>query len=785
MITMRRIFAAFLLLGSVVEHSQGIRLLEDAPLLRRHRRSINTTPRALQASQGGEPLQTGPDPIGPSFVSAVAYNKNSQALHLTGSTYGRMWDNDWEGVTAACFYAVLDLGATDSPLALVHAQVLGVPNVAESCNHLAVDEEESRVFLLGQSYAGGLESQFESTGGLTDSILFGMLLHLNYDNIGNAAEAAELVGGRLLQDSRVVYPVAAAKESGENILYVASLETDEAFTNDPVGGVWQDPTRYFPVGTNYRLRVTGHEILPVLGGATTSTLQLTLDAPSLVDAGLEPEQGLAVMQVGGLVKVGDFVIVAGTTAGQGLGFGTRNAPGSDTDGFVTRIDAATGVIADAGGLGGNPTYRVWSTLDGDDSVHGLCYTEGDSSFLYAVGTTAGRVGFEDAPSTGSTAERAYVVKIRISDMAAVWTVELEGNGDAFQLEGVSCAVSSDGTEVYVGGNVVSEGDYVVGSDVTESYGQQDVFVAKIDSANDGQVLWTRQIGSEGVDSLAYRGGLATLADDSGVVVVGNSEGSMYRTRDGAETSYSDVFALVIASDGTYTLPSGGQGGGGNTPATPTPPVTPTPPPVPTPAPKPAPVAPSPPSSDSNSDESKSTRRREEWEALLILLLVGIGATFAAMCAQQYWYTKRESITDRGKVLDYLQSFDVEDIDLKHSATGGWHCSYVNDLARGVIHHSGSPNGGSSKATFLADSDYDSPFDPLDSHASPPTTPESKVLQDSLFVIEDGEEVMTFGNDRSTRDGMGSAYNNTWEQKSPKSNRRTMGRKSNVWGREII
>ena len=36
-----------------------------------------------------------------------------------------------------------------------------------------------------------------------------------------------------------------------------------------------------------------------------------------------------------------------------------------------------------------------------------------------------------------------------------------------------------------------------------------------------------------------------------------------------------------------------------------------------------------------------------------------------------------------KVLEYLNDFDVDDIDLKQSATGGYHCSYTNDLAHGL------------------------------------------------------------------------------------------------------
>ena len=46
-------------------------------------------------------------------------------------------------------------------------------------------------------------------------------------------------------------------------------------------------------------------------------------------------------------------------------------------------------------------------------------------------------------------------------------------------------------------------------------------------------------------------------------------------------------------------------------------------------------------------------------------------------------TKGDATTDRNAVLEYLNDFDIDDIDLKKSATGGYHCSYTNDLAHGI------------------------------------------------------------------------------------------------------
>ena len=44
--------------------------------------------------------------------------------------------------------------------------------------------------------------------------------------------------------------------------------------------------------------------------------------------------------------------------------------------------------------------------------------------------------------------------------------------------------------------------------------------------------------------------------------------------------------------------------------------------------------------------------------------------------------ERERKTSRALVFSYLQAFEPENIDVRHSATGGWHGTYVGPLAEG-------------------------------------------------------------------------------------------------------
>lgn len=71
----------------------------------------------------------------------------------------------------------------------------------------------------------------------------------------------------------------------------------------------------------------------------------------------------------------------------------------------------------------------------------------------------------------------------------------------------------------------------------------------------------------------------------------------------------------------------------------------------------------------------------------VILLALSASVMTIACLAAHYKTHREINTDRKLVLDYMMDFDVEDIDLKRSATGGWHCSYANDLAYGINRNS--------------------------------------------------------------------------------------------------
>ena len=690
--------------------------------------------------------QSPPDSLGSSFAAAVAFNKATQAIHITGTTYGSVWDEDWDGDSSACFYAVLAMNNNDQ-LITAHRSVLGEAGIDQGCQNILIDG--ARVFLAGQTVSGGLLEQWEQRNNFGMETEFGMMLDLQYSNQQSPAETPQWLGGHLWQGATVVYPIAMAKDGDpDSYLYTVMLEQDSTQRSSKyLADTLKDPTKVFMYGDNYSMRIVASTVDPNPTPSARMGDTKTLLAEKWVED-LAPRPGFSVDSIGGIAKLGQYVFVGGSTAGTGQGFGERDdASGTDLDGFVTRFDATSGASpTSAQTLGGNPTWRAWSYSGSDDKVNGLCVSQLTPEFVYAVGTTSGFI--DDRNPDNASVSRAFLAKIRIAGMAPVWVQHIEGSAGA-EVEGISCAVTNSGGEVFIAGNV--RNGYILESDVTNSYGDSDIFVSKINLADgtssEDQVMFSRQFGSAGADTLAHRKGLDMAGASGSVVIVGNTVGPMYRDRSNEEGSFSNVFAVVMTNDGSFTQPSGG-------PAVP----------------------------PLDVDDSDSSSRAK---GLLIFLLIAIAFVGLAMCAQQYCHHKREASTDRGKVLNYLQDFDVEDIDLKHSATGGWHCSYVNDLARGV---NVQCNTGSTPDRHFMHEDYyeDTGFDPLNAAASSPTSPESKVLEDSLFVIEDGEEMLTFGNDRSTRtDGLslGSAYRDTWKSSGKSASR---GRKKqDAWGRDII
>jgi hypothetical protein len=152
---------------------------------------------------------------------------------------------------------------------------------------------------------------------------------------------------------------------------------------------------------------------------------------------------------------------------------------------------------------------------------------------------------------------------------------------------------------------------------------------------------------------------------------------------------------------------------------------------------------------------------------IAVVIVLVCILFIGFCF--YWQRRAHSAKDPdgAQVLEYLKGFDDVEVDLKHSATGGFHGTYVNhDGGPRFYSDSGLPP---EETVSFGGSGVGSEMSPL-THSS--------IVQDSLFSLDDDEDEgpNNFGGgggggsvgdqrrDSSYR-GLVDVYNHTWNDMS--------------------
>jgi hypothetical protein len=230
-----------------------------------------------------------------------------------------------------------------------------------------------------------------------------------------------------------------------------------------------------------------------------------------------------------VVAYDDFLVVVGSTAGHGPAFGAST--GTDYDGFLTKINFATGELMPSG------TKRFGSGMD--DWALNVCYAtnasdnEGDDElkmgdpFIYIVGTTKG------------SKWGGWVTKFDLTTLSQVWSKMLK----------FSSTNDNWATHCHVKDNVVYVTGVVDGGPLQTDdhyYGKSDVFVAKVDDG--GQLLWTQQLGSSKDDRPA---GIEVL-DDESIIIYGETSGSVYAENTSGRAA--TVLWTVDGSTGTLKDP---------------------------------------------------------------------------------------------------------------------------------------------------------------------------------------------------------------------------------------
>lgn len=698
-------------------------------------------------------LQTGPDK-GSSFASASVYHPGLDAVILVGTTYGNAFqphvpNSDY---VSGCFLAVVrlpeDRTIKQPPLVLMDSAVLDMPDVTESCDSLVV--HGNRIIAGGHANAGGLLDDFRIEGGYTEVEQYGMLLDLVVDTTADFLFG--FVGGYLLQESSVSFPASLATTAGDDIVYVATMESDDAdmtVKGQDLRALTLDPTRFLLSGAHSFDMVVTQLTLSSDIQSTTDGLQESLRETWRRTYATENGESV---YCAGLEKLSDTTLIAaGTTVGQGTAFGLDQMPGDDLDGFVTRLSPQTGaLLGDVYSTDASPARRIQSLDQRDDWISGLCRSS-DRQHVYVVGSTKGKMDESVQDPAHAESVEAFLIKLDATSLSTVWAMQLGAmsTDEATRVRGVSCAETSDGGSVYMAG-IIEDGAVLELANTATSFGGNDIFVAKV-NAGTGQKEYVRQIGSEYDDELAMRGALAVDAKGD-AIVVGNTMGSLYRQRGLDESAQlADVFVATVSRyNGNIVAPVPHHEHGAYTPS-------------------------EPPASTSGPDEpatpipgTSSLGGGLLLGFLIVTSLLVVYCIFFGRCLR-----KVDNETDRSKVLSYLNEFDVEDVDLKHSATGGWHCSYAGPLAHGV-------NSKSASRRSIVDSTSDGLLHA--DHLTTPLTGGTSIIDNSFFNDED--ERQSVGLDDNVRPG---SYSSKFEEAraSIRPSRAQRGDSKGSWGRDII
>jgi hypothetical protein len=664
--------------------------------------------------------------IGSSFAASVTYNSNTNSIMITGSTFGQYFsststtttsssDNTKPRRTSNCFLASIVLptssdsdSTTTTTTKQLHwstQQIFGENEdiVNEACSiTLFSQSNKNKLYTLGFSEVGGIYDSLFDGSTVNDVKHYGMLLDINVDTTGSTTSTStpyQLIGGRVLQDTLITYPIVATTSTTDDYIYVVSQVTDSASrqetsstssdsTNEFVNTTTTlydissevDPMRYFKYGENYKMALRRFRNFQVSANPTDNNNELPVTfAPNWYR--IYPTITNDAVHVTGMIIINDIIFVIGSTYGDGAAYGginTGTASDNNTTesafrGFITKFHTSNGTLVNDDTVTSIKGTRRIEAIDGGRVwTAGLCYNaDKESNMIYIVGATEGPLTKNDIDVSDTVwGVDGYVMKINTDTLEQVWVQQLTGINPETMIRGVSCAVSKNENSIWIGG-VVQDDGVILHSDTTSSYGGDDIFITKLDTETGNHIL-TRQIGSTEDDGLAMRGGIILDSNDN-CIIVGNTYGSMYRVRSKEEVDsiandnadddiwISDVFVTTVnGKDGTIAYPISH--------------------PEYVPQPSSGSNGESTPNENDSSIEKTSSKKRPVLIMVILFLIIGIPSLI--YCIRYKAKSNRDVNTDRSKVIAFLNDFDVDDIDLKHSATGGWHCFYSNELARG-------------------------------------------------------------------------------------------------------
>ena len=635
----------------------------------------------------------------PTFAGGIAYH--DQKIWFTGATYAT---DTCASDTSSCFVGQLSLQDATATLTSIAATA----DIEETCRAMDVSRRNSESFVAGTTLKGGLLTQFASS----TAAQFGMVLQAN--------PSLQFTGGFLLEEtSTVTYPIAlvAGSESIEYI-FVASMSSDDGSRTNP--GAVEDPTKSLSFGSRYKLRLTKLQVMGAFDPDPEELKRQTMETKFDKTFG---NHGGDSVYTSGMTSVSKGLVIVGNTRGDGNHFGTGD--GEHMDGWIFVVDPTTGDVT---------ASSRFSNSGGDDWIKGVCSDPNDPDALYIVGATT--TGGEEDATTGTI--RPFVAKLSVGDLETrVWYKRLKtrspfGNSGATEAKLLGCAVDGISDTIYVAGVIKDDAAMVYSvNDPQLSSGKDDLFVANL-SKGTGTVSWIKQMGTSKKEGM---GGIAVDTSNGNAIVLGHTEGYMYRSPTTEDTTQVDrkldyhqglplneIVLFSIDKHGIFQAPlklpsleadTGREGSntsttGGNT----------------------IPAA---------TKIVDAAALEGSWDKFVFaMLIVGPIILLLFICifcrAVARKNAQKENQRKTLAIFKYLRSFDVDDVDIRRSPAGGYHGTYLNDLA----------DGNNTSDRFMEPEPGSGDKKEDDGDADRPGLTHSSVADDYLFMSkkmigEEGEE----------------------------------------------
>jgi hypothetical protein len=695
-------------------------------------------------------IQSGPDKYGSTYAASASYSATDNAVMFTGTTWGRffespeqMRDEDFDQygnvrvdpkIVSGCFMAAAALPGRDHKqqqyygsssqgrdgLFWTRRQRIKAPSSNEACNAIHYATETQHVLVAGHSEMKE-NTTFTEDVVLEETQQYGLVMDLSYNVDGD--KSFHVVGGKQFKEESIIYPVALdapleSEHDGFFVLYMEANRLPATHIDLTEGQQPHDPVSYFSYDAGFAMAIAKYKFnteyptkrseVEIIEQEWFEVFKTVVGHSSKVFAG-----DVVALKSG-------IVIAAGATDGTGEAFGIGKTH-SGMDGFVTKFDlrGVTQDNLDESAVGKHSkVIRIESQTKKDDFVTNLCYSQEDPEFVYAVGHSHGTLPNSGYKIVGAVS--AFIMKIEVASFTIVWTRHLGGQKSKDVVKGMACAIGYDG--IWLGGTAEDGVVLADVQDVPKAFGGKDIFFAKL-STSDGSPFFVKQMGTDQDDELVLRGGIVADSDGN-AVIVGNTYGSFYRQRS-LDEKESDVFILTVSSfDGSVA-------------------------------------------------STVRVEKPSRTTALVFSSVIFLSALALVLVLAQRSYGSKKadaSTTNRSKVTRYLSKFNIEDVDLRHSATGGWHCNFVGALAQGQVRSRPTSYHTAEETIVYADAEDDDEILDASGRALLRTTTRHSNDEDK---DKDDSSHSSFGDLMNT-------YSESYEAKS-----RVKRENESLWGKEII